>query len=148
MTTTPIPDFEERTKGPEDIANDICLVLGLYRPGDYTTIAGLLHSWSEALLSERETLAREKAELVEKVRVLSEALEFYADPDSYCAIGFFPDRPCGEFMDDFSRVADADYNRPMPGMKARAALARALSPEPIGADYPPPPAGKSGGEPA
>ena len=33
---------------------------------------------------------------------LREALEFYADPENYHAIGFRFDRPCGGFADDFS----------------------------------------------
>lgn len=55
---------------------------------------------------------------------MREALEFYADPDTYCAIGFFPDPPCGEFIDDFSDDhGNENYRRPMPGKRARAALA-------------------------
>ena len=50
---------------------------------------------------------------------LREALEFYADPDTYFAIGFFPDSPCGEFINDFDEV-EPDYFKP--GVKARAAL--------------------------
>ena len=58
---------------------------------------------------------------------LVEALAFYADFDTYLAIGFFPDPPCGEFMDDF----DEDPNTPpyddgtriqRPGRRARKAL--------------------------
>lgn len=62
------------------------------------------------------------------VEQMEAALEFYADPDTYCAIGFFPDRPCGEFMDDFSDEHDPGY--PKPGKRARAALA-ALQSAPI-----------------
>ena len=32
---------------------------------------------------------------------IAKALTFYADPDTYFAIGFFPDPPCGEFINDF-----------------------------------------------
>ncbi len=33
-----------------------------------------------------------------------DALRFYGDPESYLAIGFLPDRPCGEFIDDYSET--------------------------------------------
>lgn len=60
---------------------------------------------------------------------LNEALQFYADPNSYFAIGVFADRPAGEFADDFSDAddwptVDFPYERPMPGARARAALIR------------------------
>lgn len=61
---------------------------------------------------------REAADLIEK---LIAALEFYADPDTYVAIGFFPDSPCGEFIEDFGDHG-GDYDRPMPGLRARTAL--------------------------
>jgi len=68
------------------------------------------------------------ADLAAHVRVLREALAFYADPDTYHAIGIFADPPCGEFSDDF----DADHHdAPIfrPGKRARAALA-ATAPKP------------------
>lgn len=49
---------------------------------------------------------------------MREALEFYADPDTYFAIGFMPDAPCGDFINDFEETGDG-YK---PGKKARAAL--------------------------
>lgn len=51
---------------------------------------------------------------------LLEALRFYADPETYVAIGFFPDRPCGEFMEDFSDTETMWGVRP--GKAARAAI--------------------------
>lgn len=61
-----------------------------------------------------------------------EALEFYGNPDTYFAIVFFPDPPCGEFMDDFARDhANEDYRHPMPGKRARsihAKIAEAVKP--------------------
>lgn len=57
-----------------------------------------------------------------RVRRLARALAFYANPDTYHAIGMLPDPPCGEFMDDFSPVPWSDYNRWMPGKRARLAL--------------------------
>jgi hypothetical protein len=51
------------------------------------------------------------------------ALQFYGEPATYHAIGFFPDPPCGEFMQDFSDDhEDPVYDRAMPGKFARAAL--------------------------
>lgn len=59
-----------------------------------------------------------------KLRTLLEALSFYADPDTYFAIGFFPDPPCGTFMEDFSKHGSKDYPKDdvRPGKKAREAL--------------------------
>lgn len=51
-------------------------------------------------------------------KLLREALEFYADPETYFAIGIFPDPPCGEFINDFS---DTELGV-KPGAKARAVL--------------------------
>jgi hypothetical protein len=63
------------------------------------------------------------ARLEREVRQLRAALVMYADPSSYHAIFFMPDRPCGWFIDDFSEDHGDDfYDRPMPGARARAAL--------------------------
>lgn len=51
-----------------------------------------------------------------------EALQVYADPETYHAIAFMADRPAGEFADDFSKVPGSGYDRPMPGKRARKAL--------------------------
>ncbi len=56
---------------------------------------------------------------------LVETLEFYSDPQSYHAISFLFDPPCGEFSDDFGTQDEHGhycYSRPMPGKRARAAL--------------------------
>ena len=59
----------------------------------------------------------------EKLENAIQALAFYADPDSYAAILFIPDRPCGEFADDFSDDHGfGQYDRPMPGKLARETL--------------------------
>lgn len=54
---------------------------------------------------------------------LSEALWFYGNPDSYFAITFLNDSPCGEFMEDFDKEHEfIDYIKPMPGKLARQIL--------------------------
>lgn len=52
---------------------------------------------------------------------LVKALEFYADPETYFAIGFFPDRPCGDFIKDFSHIDKSLGYKP--GKLARKVLA-------------------------
>ncbi len=49
---------------------------------------------------------------------LLHTVAFYADPDTYFAIGFFPDRPCGEFINDFEETEEG-YK---PGKRARQTL--------------------------
>lgn len=49
------------------------------------------------------------------VKALVEALVFYADVDTYFAIGFFPDPPCGDFVKDFDKTGK-------PGARARKIL--------------------------
>lgn len=51
---------------------------------------------------------------------LAEALEFYADPETYFGIGFLPDKPCGPFISDGS---ETELGR-KPGAQARATLER------------------------
>jgi len=44
-------------------------------------------------------------------------IRFYADPETYFAIGFFPDPPCGEFVHDFDDQGPQLGNKP--GKRAR-----------------------------
>ena len=46
---------------------------------------------------------------------MMQVLDFYSDPETYFAIGFFPDPPCGPFIDDFS---ETDMGT-KPGKRAR-----------------------------
>jgi len=46
-------------------------------------------------------------------------LAFYADPETYFAIGVFPDPPCGDFINDYS---DTPALGQKPGKTARNAL--------------------------
>lgn len=64
----------------------------------------------------------EKVKYQRALGIAVDALKMYADEESYHAIAFAFDRPTGEFADDFSRVKDSDYDRPMPGKAARKAL--------------------------
>lgn len=60
--------------------------------------------------------------LIEQAREaerLREALEFYADPETYFAIGFWPDPPCGAFIDDGSETMGLGMK---PGKRARIVL--------------------------
>jgi len=52
------------------------------------------------------------------IRKLRKALAFYADPSTYFAIGIFPDKPCGSFINDFSST---ELNS-KPGKRARKAF--------------------------
>jgi hypothetical protein len=56
----------------------------------------------------------------DEVKLMLDTLLFYAEPLTYFAIGFWPDRPCGEFMDDFSEARDQfGVERTKPGKRAR-----------------------------
>lgn len=59
------------------------------------------------------------SEALQEIEYLRKALEFYADPETYLAIGFFPDPPCGDFWDDFSETDIGSR----PGKRAREVLA-------------------------
>lgn len=53
-----------------------------------------------------------------EIRIILKALAFYADPETYAAIGFYPDPPCGPFMKDF----DKTHMGKKPGKLARQAM--------------------------
>lgn len=89
---------------------------------------------TERLQNDSDTIHRLHTNLAEATRVndelrgrmqsMTEALEFYADPDTYFAVEFLFDPPCGRFRNDFSEGYDSYvlYNRPMPGKLARQCL--------------------------
>jgi len=59
----------------------------------------------------------------QKIQKLKDALYFYANPDTYFAIAFLRDHPCGAFMEDFCDKHEMkEYDRPMPGKLARQTL--------------------------
>jgi hypothetical protein len=74
-------------------------------------------AWNEALATARA----KRDEAARRADRLAEALRFYADPETYLAIGFLPDPPCGEFMDDFDDQGPQLGMKP--GRRARAVLA-------------------------
>lgn len=91
---------------------------------DWESFEDAIFSLAFDLAEQRKLLLAggSKPELV-KLADYQEALSFYAEPDTYHAIGFFADPPCGEFDDDFSEGhGDPNYDRPMPGKRARIAL--------------------------
>jgi hypothetical protein len=75
---------------------------------------------AEAGRNLREAIERDLAE-AERV------LEFYADPETYFAIAFAADPPCGDFADDFEEL-EGELGHPdggawiKPGKRARAYL--------------------------
>jgi hypothetical protein len=56
--------------------------------------------------------------------LLADTLSFYADPQTYFAIAFLPDRPNGDFMDDFSDCEDEYGDCFKPGKRAREAISK------------------------
>lgn len=81
----------------------------------------------ETMLGEVYTISSKACDRIEELEAenarLREALEFYANPETYHAVAFMCDRPGGGWEDDFDESHGHEfYERPMPGMKARAAL--------------------------
>jgi len=66
----------------------------------------------------RLTMAQQE-EIIKENERLIETLLFYADPETYFAIGFFPDPPCGDFIRDFSETIALGRK---PGKRAREVL--------------------------
>lgn len=66
--------------------------------------------------------ARGQRKLQVQLMRCAEALAFYANPDTWFAVGMLPDPPCGEIMDDFSEPEWSTMYRPTPGKRARIAL--------------------------
>jgi hypothetical protein len=57
------------------------------------------------------------------IRQYQEALEFYADPETYFGIGIIADRPTGGFDDDIDDDYEhTDMTGPRPGKLARKTL--------------------------
>ena len=74
--------------------------------------------WAALLKCDAEIVRLRKT-----VDLLKVALGFYADPATYAAIGFVPDQPCGDFIQDFSDDhGDEELPGYRPGKLARDAL--------------------------
>lgn len=81
-----------------------------------------------------DKLHAEVKALKKRQKALVRALIFYADPDSYFAIGMFPDRPCGAFINDCAMPDENVWGhcaRPFHGKRARAVLTLHFGPEPL-----------------
>jgi len=86
--------------------------------GIYLSDVTRLFSIIESMQSRIEEQAKE-------TNMLEEALLFYADPETYFAIGFFSDPPCGEFMTDFEDLPEFEAWKP--GKRAREAARNYLA---------------------
>ena len=88
-------------------------------------IAQLEQQQRMMLLEQRVAeLTRERGTLQAQLAVVVQALEFYADPETYHACTFMFDRPTGGFDKDMEQEhGHPDYDRPMPGKLARHTLA-------------------------
>ena len=64
---------------------------------------------------------------IKLLNISLEALEFYADPQTYFAITFTPDPPNGDFMKDISECKDEYGDWTKPGKRAREAIAESIS---------------------
>jgi hypothetical protein len=95
--------------------------LELRQAGVRGTQAAGLRDLCRGLLSEIRALDAALAHLLvaDTQELLVQTVQFYGDPESYMAIGFFPDRPCGDFIEDFE---DTELGL-KPGKRARATLA-------------------------
>jgi hypothetical protein len=70
-----------------------------------------------------QSLRAERDEANRRSKELLSVLAFYANPETYYAIGFIPDRPCGEFETDFdSEYEHEDMQGPRPGARGRKAI--------------------------
>ena len=69
-----------------------------------------------ATVAEAEDTKHELLKAQSTIQKLSDALDFYANPLTYTAIGFLNDPPCGAFADDFS---DCGIHGWKPGKTAR-----------------------------
>lgn len=101
-------------RGPPVAKCDLTHGMGQAAEDDRNNAAFIasIHSLADQLAAAREIIGKQR-----------EALEFYADPLTYFAIGFFPDRPCGDFMEDFEELDHEDLGETCkPGKRAREAL--------------------------
>jgi hypothetical protein len=74
--------------------------------------------YTQITYAELKRLKQENKKLNNIGSKLITCLDFYANPETYFDIGFFPDPPNGEFMKDFSKT---DFGM-KPGKRARKTL--------------------------
>jgi hypothetical protein len=106
----------ERDVMLHELGQTRALAHGLNR--ELATAQGHSHGYQHELTAAYQHIAA----LEEERDRLATALAFYADPDTYFAMTIFADAPAGAFMEDFDEEHGSDYDRPMPGKCARAAL--------------------------
>jgi hypothetical protein len=75
-----------------------------------------LRDAADAFADDRESADKKR------IKVLTRALMFYASPDTYFGVGFFPDSPAGDIMNDFSET----HAGAKPGKTARKAMGRSF----------------------
>lgn len=136
-TSTAVPMSDAPNSEAVDRQAVVCGICGLPMK-DRTPGPGLLTLWDHDCRSEVATLTAQLAEseaendaLGNQMSMMSDtivryerALEFYANPNTYYAVMFVWDPPCGAFIEDFSEDhGEPFYDRPMPGKTARATLA-------------------------
>jgi hypothetical protein len=96
-------------------------------PADYQdTLDGAIVALLELYgLRERLKVSKDVQLLLEQRETLANALDFYADPDTWFAVAVVGDPPCGEISEDWSTHGSPDYEHgdERPGKKAREALA-------------------------
>lgn len=85
----------------------------------YSVIGGFASS-EEALAQIKQIMLDKMGEDKEQINKMLKVLEYYANPEIYFAIGFLPDKPCGDFINDFSNTSLGCK----PGKKARELLKR------------------------
>lgn len=112
-----ITELEARLKEAEEAKAKLELLLSKAEEGWDAAHSAATHYMNEGC---------DNCERAEQSRqALEAALQFYADPATYFAIGFLPDRPCGDFINDFDETEDFGWK---PGKLARSALDRSISP--------------------
>ena len=91
------------------------------RCSDFDANCICCRSWAE--LDRFASQQSELSALRQQAEAMAWALEFYAEPETYHACAFMFDRPTGGFDEDFDdEHGHEDYDRPMPGKRARSAL--------------------------
>lgn len=103
------------------------ILLGRLNGRDADVLHRLIYDYEQVIAKHlllQKTLIAAQKESDQRNQIalaLVETLEFYADPDTYFAVSFVPDPPCGAIMRDFSE--SEDYGK-KPGKRARETIER------------------------